>query len=146
MKKLLLLLLLIAAIPIYFFASGTVGVSSLSMILNVMTGRGIDTPPDTVIEQRFQLPEGFAINLYAGDLPNARFLHFTESGDLLLSRPHAGEVVLLKPDPASPNQAGERSILLQGLKSPSGLALADGWLYMGDCSRNRPHGLKVWGQ
>ncbi len=131
-KILLILLMLILLVPAYIFGSGIIGISSLSMILNVLTGRGVDTPADTVIDQRFELPEGFSLNLYAGDIPKARFILFTERGDLLVSRPHKGDVLLLRRNPESPIEAGERVTLLQGLKRPSGLAIADGWLYIGE--------------
>jgi glucose/arabinose dehydrogenase len=133
MKKLLLVLIaLLVAGPVYLLASGTISVSSVSMLLNVMTGRGVDTPEKDMMEQRFILPEGFAINLYAGDLPKARFLRFTEGGDLLVSRPHAGDIVLIRRNPDAPGQAGERVILLSGLTRPSGIDLANGWLYVGE--------------
>ncbi|MEH6570852.1 MAG: PQQ-dependent sugar dehydrogenase [Halioglobus sp.] len=133
MKKLLLLLtVLLLAGPAYLLTTGTISVSSLSMLLNVMTGRGVETPQDDVIEQRFILPEGFAINLYAGDLPKARFLRFTDGGDLLVSRPHAGDIVLIHQNPDSPAVAGEQVTLLSGLTRPSGIDLADGWLYVGE--------------
>ncbi|MEH6581746.1 MAG: PQQ-dependent sugar dehydrogenase [Halioglobus sp.] len=133
MKRILLLLaLLVAAVPAYFIANGTVSANSISMLLNVMTGRGVDTPEDQVIQERLRVPEGFAINLYAGDLPKVRFMRFTTAGDLLVSRPHAGDILLLRRNPDSPSIAGEQITLLEGLTRPSGIDYADGWLFVGE--------------
>jgi glucose/arabinose dehydrogenase len=133
MKKFFLILLLLTlAVPTYLLGSGTVDTTSLAMMLNVMAGRGIETPPDSLIETRLKVPEGFAINLYASDIPKARFMQFTATGDLLISRPHAGDILLLHRNPANGTVAGERVTLLQDLNRPSGLDIADGWLYVGE--------------
>ena len=73
MKKILLLLLLIVAVPGYILGSGTIKITSLSMVLNALIGSGIETPKESVIEQRLSLPEGFSINLYASGITKARF-------------------------------------------------------------------------
>jgi glucose/arabinose dehydrogenase len=127
-----LIVLLIAAVPIYFLGSGAVGVSSFPVMLNMMTGRSAKLPAESTRGARFKLPEGFSLSLYAQDLPNARFLRFTGRGDLLVSRPRHGDIVLLRPDPADPAIAGERLTILEGLKGPSGLDLVEGWLYVGE--------------
>ena len=133
MKKLLLLLVaLIVAGPIYLIASGTISISSLGMILNTMIGKGIDSPSQQTLEGRLKIAEGFSLSLYAGDLPNARFITMTSNQDLLVTRPHKGEVLLVRADKNKPGQSGERISLLTGLIKPSGLVVADGWLYVGE--------------
>jgi len=133
MKKILpLLLLLVLALPLYFLSTGAVGISSFPVIFNMMTGRGAEIPEESLRNSRFELPEGFSLNLYANDLPNARFLRVTSAGDLLVSRPRHGEIVLLRASPEDPATAGQRFTVLDELKSPSGLALKDGWLYVGE--------------
>lgn len=133
MKKILLIIiLLILAGPVYLFTTGAIGTSSIAMMLNVMTGRSVDTPAESVLGQRLQLPDGFSISVYARDLPKARFLHVTETGDLLVTRPHNGDVVLIRRNPQTPSIAGERIVLLEGLTRPSGIDVAAGWLYIGE--------------
>jgi hypothetical protein len=95
---LLVLLLLIAAIPLGLMATGTIDSTSLRMVLNVMTGMAGPTTDADTVEQQYRVPEGFTLQLYAKDLPRARFLRFTPSGDLLVSRPHAGDIMLLRRD------------------------------------------------
>ena len=67
-------------------------------MLQMMFGRGAETPGKSLIEQRIQVPDGYAINFYAGDLADARMLRFTTTGDLLVSKPRSGEIVLLERD------------------------------------------------
>ena len=43
-----------------------------------------------------QLPSGFQLDVFAADLPGARFLRFTRQGDLLVSFPGRDEIVLLQ--------------------------------------------------
>jgi glucose/arabinose dehydrogenase len=131
-KVLLLMLVIILAVPVYLLTSGTVSLTSLKMLVNVMTGKGIATPAEKVISRRFELPEGFSMNLFAGDLPGARFIRVTANGDLLVTRPHSGEVVLLRRDQDNPAIAGQRITLLQGLTRPTGIDLIEGWLYIGE--------------
>ena len=135
MKKitaLILLLLLILAIPSCLLLNGTIDSSSINMLLNVATGRGVDTPEKDILKSRFKLPEGFSINLYAADLPNARFLRATNKGDLLVSRPHIGDVILLTKPVNDPQQMAERQVLIKGLQKPHGLELHQGWLYIAE--------------
>ncbi len=110
-KALLAIIVLILAIPLYLFASGKIGISSVSMILNVMTGSGIESPDDHKLKSRLQLPEGFSISMYAADVPNARFIQMTTNNDLLISRPHRGEVMLIAADQLHTGRSGERSTL-----------------------------------
>lgn len=133
MKKILLVIIvIILAIPLYLFASGKIGISSVSMILNVMTGSGIESPNAQTVKGRLQLPEGFSISLYASDVPNARFITMTQNRDLLITRPHRGEVLLIAADKTQSNIGGERTILLSNLNRPSGLVVHKGWLYIGE--------------
>jgi glucose/arabinose dehydrogenase len=94
-------------------------------IANLLWGGGIDAPSEDVIRRRLQVPEGFSVQLWAADVPNARMLRVTEAGDLLVSQPRRGQVTLLERD-------GGRRVLLQDLDRPHGLALHDGWLYVAE--------------
>ncbi|MFT4825741.1 MAG: glucose/arabinose dehydrogenase [Cryomorphaceae bacterium] len=136
MKKIVVIvslaILAILALPAYLFLSGTIGTSSIAMMLNVMTGKSVETPPESVLSQRFKLPPGFSMNVYARDLPKARFIRFTQAGDLLVTRPYAGDVILIRRNEQSPTVAGERVTLLEGLTRPSGIDVFGNWLYVGE--------------
>ena len=95
---LLLAILLLATVPVVLIATGTMHTSSLRMILNVFIGMEGPVTTDNTVRRRYHVPDGFQLQLYAKDLPRARFLRFTSAGDLLVSRPHAGDIMLLRRD------------------------------------------------
>jgi glucose/arabinose dehydrogenase len=81
---------------------------------------------------RIALPPGFSVTAYARDVPNARMLLFTEGGDLLVSQPRAGQVMLLGHDRDGDGAADAQRVLLDHLYQPHGLAYRDGWLYVAE--------------
>ena len=139
MRKLLIglgiLVLVLAAIPVALMATGTISSSSLRMILNVMTGLAGPASSEAILEQRYQVPDGFQLELYADNLPRARFLLFTDAGDLLVSRPHAGDIMLLRRDANGDGRPDAVETLLSDLKRPLGMDLAEGWLYIAESNR-----------
>lgn len=94
-----------------------------SMALQALSGDAIDPLEQSALQRRLRLPAGFNIDLWATGIPNARFMAVSESGDLLVSSPRGGKVYLV---------ADGVSVLLEGLNRPHGLALHDGWLYIGE--------------
>jgi glucose/arabinose dehydrogenase len=132
---LLTVLVLLACIPLVLIVSGTINSNSLKMILNVLTG--LEGPPATAtsVKQRFQLPPGFHLELYAANLPKARFLRFTPGGDLLLSRPHSGDIILLRSDANGDGQPDAVITLLDGLKRPAGMDFDGDTLYIAESNR-----------
>lgn len=136
MRKLLIGLvifgLVVVSLPLLMIASGVIDTTSLRMVLNVMTGIGGPPADEETVRVRYTLPEGFSVNIYARDLPRARFLAFTASGDLLVSRPHAGDVVLLRRDANGDGEADGRATVMEGLKRPLGIDIHDGWLYIAE--------------
>lgn len=85
-----------------------------------------------VLHKRLQLPEGFLIEVYANDLPNARMLQLTQQGDLLVSLPDAGDIVLLERDANNDHRPDGRHTLLTQLDRPHGIGLHQGWLYVAE--------------
>ena len=139
MRKLLIaiaiLVLLLAAIPAGFMAAGTISPSSLRMILNVMAGvPGPETSVETM-RQRYQVPAGFSLQVYADQLPRARFMRFTPDGDLLLSRPHSGDILLLRRDQNGDGRPDAVETLISELKRPLGLDFHANWLYVAESNR-----------
>ncbi len=103
-------------------------------IMNSLFGWGGEAPSADEVGQRLTVPAGYEISLYAV-VPGARMLLATPRGDLLVSLPRAGKVVLLardRDDDGLPDAVRE---LLTGRSRPHGLALSpDGWLYVGEAS------------
>jgi glucose/arabinose dehydrogenase len=132
---LLAVIILLACIPLALLATGTIDSNSLRMILNVMAGVGGPTPTAATVQDRLRLPQGFSLQLYAGDLPKARFLRFTHGGDLLVSRPHSGDIMLLRKDGDGDGHPDAVETLIEGLKRPLGMDFAGGYLYIAESNR-----------
>ncbi|RLA57029.1 MAG: oxidoreductase, partial [Gammaproteobacteria bacterium] len=105
------------------------------MIMNVMTGMGGQATSAAGVKQRYQVPDGFTLQLYASDLPRARFLRITPAGDLLVSRPHSGDILLLRRDADGDGHPDAVETLLEGLRRPLGMDFAGDWLYIAESNR-----------
>ena len=132
---LLSVLVLLACIPLVLIATGTIDGSSVRMILNVMTGLDGPAATESEVQSRFELPEGFHLQLYASDLPKARFMRFTPAGDMLLSRPHKGDILLLRRDADGDGRPDAVETLIDGLKRPLGMDFIGDNLYIAESNR-----------
>jgi glucose/arabinose dehydrogenase len=103
-------------------------------IMNSLFGWGRDPLAPDEVASRLTVPPEFEISQYAL-VRNARMLLATPRGDLLVSTPREGKVVLLARDRDDDGLPDAVRDLLSGLARPHGLALsADGWLYIGQAS------------
>ena len=98
--------------------------------VNVPVGE-IDVDTD-LLSQRIKLPDGFDFGVYHGDVPNARILRFTETGDLLVANPNLGKIMLLQKDGDGDGKADGKRLLIDGLNGPNGLDFYEGWLYIAE--------------
>lgn len=101
-------------------------------IAHLLTGRGTEAAPVEELRRRIAVPDGYAISLFAAGIPNARMLRFTETGDLLVSAPREGKVMLLERDANGDGRADAVRPLLENLDRPHGLEFRDGWLYVAE--------------
>jgi glucose/arabinose dehydrogenase len=99
---------------------------------HLLLGRGVETPAEATIENRLRAPDGLSVGLFAGNLENARMLRVTAAGDLLVSTPRSGRVVLLERDGDGDGRSDAVRTLLQGLDRPHGIDVHDGWLYVAE--------------
>ncbi|REK12670.1 MAG: sorbosone dehydrogenase family protein [Planctomycetota bacterium] len=79
------------------------------------------------------LPAGFRVSVFA-EVPSARWLALTPSGDVLCAASRENKVVLLK-TAADPTRAGGEQLFLdeaQGANLPFGMAFAGGYFYLGN--------------
>jgi glucose/arabinose dehydrogenase len=115
-----------ALLPERYAVNGPIG--------NSLFGWGGDAPSALAVGQRLRVPAAYEISLYA-HVPGARMLVATPRGDLIVSVPRAGKVVLLASDQDDDGRPDAVRDLLSGLARPHGLALSpDGWLYVGEAS------------
>lgn len=129
------IVVLLASVPAYMFATGAIGTSSLRMMLNVVTGMGGPATDSGLVEQRYRVPAGFQVELYASNLPRARFLRFTPMGDLLVSRPHSGDITMLLKDRDGDGRPDGTRVILEGLSRPLGMDFLENWLYVAESNR-----------
>jgi glucose/arabinose dehydrogenase len=101
---------------------------------HLLFGRGGETPARATVRSRLQAPDGFAIEVFAGGLEGPRMLRFTPTGDLLVSTPRSGRILLLERDANADGRSDGRRILLEGLERPHGIDLHQGWLYVAESS------------
>jgi glucose/arabinose dehydrogenase len=101
-------------------------------IASMLFGSSSAPPSSDQIESRFRVPPGFSLSLYAEGLDHVRWLRVTPTGDLLASRPRAGDVVLVARDEDGDGRSDATLPLLADLNRPQGLELRDGWLYVAE--------------
>ncbi len=81
------------------------------------------------------LPPGFKIDLYAGNVPNARSLALSPNGTLFVgTRSRNGKVYAVR-DSNGDNRADEVFTIADGLRMPNGVAVRNGALYVAEVSR-----------
>jgi glucose/arabinose dehydrogenase len=124
----LLLLVALAAAACRLFLPERYAVNA--PLAHMLLGRGRAAPPPDQVGALLAAPDGLAVELWASGLPNARFLRITPLGDVLVSLPRSGRVVLVERE--RDGRAGVVRTLLEGLDRPHGIDLHEGWLYVGE--------------
>lgn len=90
-------------------------------------------PPQDAL-QDIRLPEGFAINVFADRIDNARSLALGQAGTVFVGSRAAGKVYALR-DRNGDGVAEERYELANGLDEPNGIAFLENDLYIAEVSR-----------
>ncbi|HNC70454.1 MAG TPA: hypothetical protein PKZ77_08210, partial [Pseudomonadales bacterium] len=132
--SLVVIVLLLAAAALLFSSLRELEVTDWRLLFHAATGRGGPVAADATVQRRLRVPAGWSITLYADALPMARFLRATSGGDLLLSQPRAGRIVLLARDEDGDGHPDARRVLLDGLDRPHGIDIAGDWLYVAEGS------------
>ncbi len=79
----------------------------------------------------FQLPPGFAVNLFAKGFDRARWMAIAPDGAVLLSQGRNEEILRIV-DSDGDGVADSRRVLADGFHAPHGMAFHDGMLYVAD--------------
>ncbi|MCK0068447.1 PQQ-dependent sugar dehydrogenase [Kordiimonas laminariae] len=128
---LVLLLVLILALWIFWPKNLNIG----GPLLDFVTGKQLETPDTATMNARFQLPDGFKLGVFAENVAHARMMRTTSRSDLVVSSMREGKVILLHADDDGDGRSDGRTVLLEGLDVPHGLALQDGYLYVAETHR-----------
>jgi len=112
-------------------ASGAIHISSTKMVLNIQYGLQGEQTSEEEARRTLRTPAGFHVSLFA-HVPGARFLRFTPAGDLLVSRSHDGEIILLR---ANGTATATSRTVIADLNRPHGMEFHAGWLYVAERDR-----------
>lgn len=107
---------------------------TLGILKSSLFGLGTGTPDETASRQRLHVPDGFSVGLYAGDVTNARFIEFSDAGDLIVAQPRRSTVTLLERDANGDGKADGRRVLLSGLDRPHSIDFFSGYLYVAEAT------------
>jgi glucose/arabinose dehydrogenase len=110
------------------------GLSGFWLMLSTVTGLNKVEASSDVAQSYLYLPEGFTADIFADGLNVPRMMAVTQTDDIIVSLVDSGEVLLLR-DLNQDGQAESKTILLQGLTNPQGLAFDDDWLYVAERHR-----------
>ena len=83
---------------------------------------------------KLKLPEGFSIDVWAAEVPNARSLAISESGIVFVGNRQENNVYALV-DENGDGKADSKYVLATDLRMPNGVAVKDGDLYVAEVSR-----------
>lgn len=109
---------------------GPVTVGNKKVLLDFVLGRSIGPLSVAQAAERLKVPDGFEVHLYAA-VPLARWPLATATGDLIVARTRADTLTLVERDRNGDGKPDAVRTLLEGIDHPHGLALLDGWLYVG---------------
>ena len=126
-------LILLLVTPFLLVHYGPPGVATTSKVaLHALVGYGGGEPDAELVREQLSVADGFSMSLYATGLGKIRFMRATEAGDILVSRPRSGEILLLRRDADRDGLPDQTSVLLSGLTRPHGIDILDGWLYIAE--------------
>lgn len=83
---------------------------------------------------QIKLPEGFSIEVYTDNVPNARSLELSANNTLIVGTRKAGNVYAVKDD-NNDGRAEKKWTIASGLNEPNGVAIKDGDLYVAEISK-----------
>lgn len=98
-------------------------------------GGTLALPPPDEASERLNVPEGFAIRIFADELRGTpRFMAAGPDGELYVSLYNSGELARL-PDRNDDGLADGIEIVASGLNRPHGIEWYEGWLYVAEAGR-----------
>lgn len=96
--------------------------------------KDIRTAKAKVNLNQIKLPEGFKIDVWAADVPNARSMAISDNGIVFVGNRQEKNVYALVDENAD-GKADYKFVLAEGLRMPNGVAYKDGDLYVAEVNR-----------
>lgn len=93
-----------------------------------------DSGGDTLYLDRLSVPDGFRVEVYSDQLPEARSMALSEEGTLFVGQRDGNAVYALR-DVNGDGRADSTYVIASGLETPNGVAVRDGDLYVAEISR-----------
>lgn len=103
----------------------------LMSFIGMVSGHGASAQPANVAAE-IRLPEGFSISVYTDEVPNARSLALGTNGTVFVSTRRDGRIYAVVERSDGRVQV---HTLIEGLRTPNGLAYYDGDLYIAETRR-----------
>ena len=104
---------------------------SLILMLAALLPAVATAQTDSVLAD-IQLPDGFSIEVYASDVPNARSMALGDKGTVFVATRSDGRIFALQPTESGPPAV---ITLAKGLRTPNGIDFLDGDLYVAETKR-----------
>ncbi|MDX1584688.1 MAG: sorbosone dehydrogenase family protein [Thermoanaerobaculia bacterium] len=118
--------------------SGIVAIFILTIVAGTASCQVVRNPAATDAEgvklDQIELPPGFEIEIWAGDVPNARSMTMGDDGTLFVGTRRGDEVYGLA-DTDGDGRPDTRYTVGSGLNTPNGVAFRDGDLYVAEIDR-----------
>ncbi|WP_291779785.1 sorbosone dehydrogenase family protein [Cecembia sp.] len=109
---------------------------SIALILLLISFSCTGQSTSSIIQlETIQLPDGFEIEVWAEDIPDARSLAMNEDGSIIFVGNRQGKNVYAIQDSNGDGKADKKYTLATGLRMPNGVAFRDGDLYVAEVSR-----------
>jgi glucose/arabinose dehydrogenase len=106
-------------------------------VLHEIFGHAVGVPDAPTFRSRLRAADGFELNVYASDIAHPRMLRATPAGDLVVSQPRQGRILLVERDADGDGQGDATRVLIADLELPHGIELVDDWLYIAE-----PHAIR----
>lgn len=101
-------------------------------IVHEVFGTAVGVPDPQTRNTRLRVADGFELDVYAEGIPHPRLLRATSAGDLLVSQPRKGRILLIERDRNGDGRGDGLRVLLDDLHLPHGIELFEGWLYVAE--------------
>lgn len=82
--------------------------------------------------RRLSAPPEYRLSIFAKGVSNARFMKITKNGNILVSTPYSGRILLIEKDKNDDLRADSIRTVIEGLNKPHGIDLRDGFLYVAE--------------